>query len=165
MIQDTQKLVEGVLADCQTEKLVVIPIGLPGSGKSTFVNLFRDSVEGHVEIHSTDNFFIEEGQYKFDPTKLGRYHRQNLENFKNSLKKNVPVIIVDNTNLRGRDRNKYASLAEDSGYEVRMVVIGEFTDAAAKIYANRNTHGVPLDTIMRMAAKAFLPEGISKVGD
>ena len=31
-------------------------------------------------ILSTDDLFMVDGEYQFDPTKLGEYHAQNLEN-------------------------------------------------------------------------------------
>lgn len=159
MSKTTEELVEEVTSSCKG-KLVIIPIGLPGSGKSTFTELVKSSVGYKVDVHSTDNFFLDKsGNYNFDPSKLGRFHKQNLENFKKSLLKRTPVIIVDNTNLRARDRNKYAKEAEKAGYEVQMVVIGEFTDEAAKIYAKRNRHGVTLEKIKDMAGRANIPEG------
>lgn len=160
MNQDTSKLVEQVNDNWHGDKLVIIPIGLPGSGKSTFTKMVKDSSGYRVDVHSTDEFFVDKnGKYNFDPSKLGRYHKQNLENFKKSLLKRTPVIIVDNTNLRARDRNKYANEAKKAGYEVQMVVIGEFTDEAAKIYAKRNKHGVSLEKIKEMAGRANIPEG------
>jgi hypothetical protein len=36
------------------------------------------------------------------------------------------------------------------GYRVREEVVGEFTEAAAAVYAARNTHGVPHDKILMM---------------
>jgi len=160
MDKGPKELVEKVTGGWIGDKLVIIPIGLPGSGKSSFTETIRGSIGYEVAVHSTDSFFVDKaGKYNFDSRQLGRFHRKNLEAFKLSLLKRVPVIIVDNTNLRARDRNKYTKEAEKAGYEVQMVVIGEFTDEAAKIYAKRNKHGVPLQKIMEMASKANIPEG------
>jgi hypothetical protein len=45
---------------------------------------------------------------------------------------------------------KYVTAAWQRGYRVREKVVGEFTEAAAAIYAARNTHGVPHDKILIM---------------
>jgi len=155
----TESILEEVEAKKHECRLVILPIGLPGSGKSTFVKTLSNMIGYQTAIHSTDNFFIEDGEYKFNPTSLGRYHKQNLENFKKSLDGQVPVVIVDNTNLKARDRNKYVRLAESAGYNVQMVVIGEFSDEAVKLYAKRNKHKVPLEKIEQMAKGAAIPEG------
>jgi hypothetical protein len=45
---------------------------------------------------------------------------------------------------------KYVAAAWQRGYQVREEVVGEFTEAAAAVYAARNTHGVPHDKILMM---------------
>lgn len=161
MTKSTEELLEEVRTGWEGDKLVILPIGLPGSGKSTFVELLKSSIGYRVDVHSTDSFFVDKrGNYNFDATKLGRYHKQNLENFKKSLLKRTPVIVVDNTNLRARDRNKYIKEAKKAGYEVKVVVVGEFTDDAIKIYAKRNKHGVTFDKIKQMAAKANISKKV-----
>jgi pantothenate kinase-related protein Tda10 len=51
--------------------------GVPGSGKSYLASLLRESYmkKGYsCSIYSTDNFFMKDGVYSFDPSKLGEYH-------------------------------------------------------------------------------------------
>ena len=59
--------------------------GLPGTGKSTLARLIsaannpeycHDGI--HVETFSTDDLFIKEGVYEFDPTLLKQHHEENL---------------------------------------------------------------------------------------
>lgn len=155
-MQNPEEIIERLTPNNGT---VIIPIGLPGSGKSTFTQFIRDTVGYEVAVHSTDSFFIgEDGLYNFDRTKAGYFHKQNLENFERSLQKGVPIVIVDNTNLKSKERNKYVRLATAHGYSVQMVVIGEFDEAAIKRYAQRNRHGLTLDEIRRMAESANIPE-------
>jgi hypothetical protein len=45
---------------------------------------------------------------------------------------------------------KYVRQAWAAGYSVREEVVGEFTPSAVQLYAERNTHGVPLDKLYMM---------------
>jgi len=63
--------------------------GVPGSGKSTVAK----QLKGRGAIYSTDNYFCKEGVYRFDPTLLVRYHRENLEAFSFAVKHGIPVVI------------------------------------------------------------------------
>lgn len=141
-------------------KKVKVLIGLPGSGKSTKTRQLVEALseEYSSAVHSTDSYFIKDGEYRFDPKKLGYFHKLNLEAFKKSLDSNVNLIIVDNTNIKARDRRPYIDSAHSRGYDVECIVIGEFTEEFAKICAERNTHGVPLESILRMASRIQLPE-------
>ena len=70
--------------------------GLPGSGKSTKA---KELAGDKGVIYSTDDFFMVEGKYIYDPTKIIDYHSQNLQRTKKSMLQEQPLIIVDNTNI------------------------------------------------------------------
>jgi len=53
-------------------KTLIIMRGLPGSGKSTKAKLFAGE---KGLIYSTDDFFIIDGKYIYDPTKIVEYHQ------------------------------------------------------------------------------------------
>ena len=134
------------------ERKVFIMIGLPGSGKSTkALEITKDYAPWDFAIHSTDSYFMRDGVYCFNPKLLGVFHERNFQDFQKSLQKNVSCVVVDNTNIRPRDRKPYIEEAKNMGYEVEEVVVGEFTDEAIKLYAARNTHSVPLEAIQKMA--------------
>lgn len=139
------------------KKIAYILIGVPGSGKSTRAQeLMRDALAvpgASAVIHSTDQYFMVEGEYKFDPNKLGGYHMRNLDAFKASLDEGITCVICDNTNVRARDRRPYKDAARGRGYEVQEVVVGTFDEEHYRIYAKRNSHGVPLDVIQKMGER------------
>jgi predicted kinase len=138
---------------------LVMPIGLPGSGKSTLaLQMARDRPEGtRAVICSTDDFFVVNGDYKFNPGKLGEYHARNFQKFALALADGVELVIIDNTNLREEHREPYLRLAKAMGYTVEMPVVGEFTPEACQTYAGRNVHGVPLEGLRRMAQGVQVP--------
>lgn len=125
-------------------KKVYIMRGIPGSGKSTKA---RELAGETGAIHSTDDYFEVDGEYRFDPRLLHRNHQLNFQAFRASLAVGVNPVIVDNTNIRRRDFKNYVKAAGEAGYQVEEIVIPLID---AKLAAQRNSHGVPEQAIQRM---------------
>lgn len=139
-------------------KEVIVLIGLPGSGKSTFIRgLYKPFV------CSTDHYFMVNGEYQFDSAKLEVNHLRNFQRFAMAVADRVPLVVVDNTNLLRAYREPYCILADALGYDVKLVVVGNFDEQACQMYADRNTHGVPLDKIQKMAQSVEFPTRSYKV--
>ena len=132
-------------------KLVIILHGISGSGKSTTAKKFiekysKDNSNLSYSIHSTDDLFVEDGVYKFDPTKLSEYHELNQDNFKSSLKDNVELVIVDNTNIFPEHWEPYVTAASSMEYKVQHFWL-PIIDADTAF--SRNIHNVPMHAIER----------------
>lgn len=126
-------------------KEVYIVRGLPGSGKSSLAKKIAGlhSLEGKVaKIFETDNYFMVDGEYKFDATKLHRYHQKCFSDFLDALNdRHVDVVIVANTFTRKWEYVNYADAAKDSGFEVTMLIAnGNY----------QNVHNVPDDVVQKM---------------
>ena len=126
-------------------KEVYIVRGLPGSGKSSLAKKIAGlhSLEGKVaKIFETDNYFMVDGEYKFDATKLHRYHQKCFSDFLDALNdRHVDVVIVANTFTRKWEYVNYSDAAKDSGYEVTMLIAnGNY----------QNVHNVPDDVVQKM---------------
>ncbi|MFT5704286.1 MAG: tRNA uridine 5-carbamoylmethylation protein Kti12 [Shewanella sp.] len=139
--------------------LVIIMRGLPGSGKSHWVNEFVASKPVEVRdrilssaCFSTDSYFYRDGQYQFDSRRLSEYHQMNLTGFIQALAECEPIVICDNTNLARWESMAYQAAAKALGYQVRFVLIGSPDNSAHQaLCAQRNRHSVPLAQIERMA--------------
>lgn len=139
-------------------KLVVIMRGLPGSGKSTMARWLASGADtGSANIYSTDDFFLveEEGEeemvYRFDPTKLGDYHGLNFRSFCEGLGK-YNLLIVDNTNTRRWEWEKYENAAKKAGYSVQFLTVGEPKSSEhVQQCFERCIHNVPLEKIQQMS--------------
>jgi tRNA uridine 5-carbamoylmethylation protein Kti12 len=118
--------------------------GIPGSGKSTIAKHLAgdDGV-----IHSTDDYFYIDGEYRFDETRLREFHDKNFAAFCNSLRERKPVVICDNTNIKRIDAKPYADAAKAAGYVVVYVVmpIPSLEEAL-----RRNVHNLSPETIQKM---------------
>lgn len=118
--------------------------GVQGSGKST---LARKLIEGGGIIHSTDDFFLVDGEYRFNPQKLGEYHNRNYQNFCRSLRDNVPIVVCDNVNAKRWHFERYANSARNAGYIVAFLIMPHPNPEVA---AKRTVHNVPSQTIRRI---------------
>ena len=130
------------------QKKVYILIGLPGSGKSTWTEEKVKWLEKtEWAICSADTYFIKDGEYQFDPTKLGTAHRQCFIKFDTHVSViGTETVIVDNTNIHPEHRQPYIELAEKMGYIVTL----KFFPCSPESAFNRNKHGVPMASIQRM---------------
>jgi len=130
--------------------------GVPGSGKSTYgeslitYQLASPPVIG--EIYSADHYFTNPytGEYNFDPAKLGAAHSSCLLGFIGATSAHSPRVIVDNTNTTAVEIAPYYQVALAYGYDVEIVTVMVNHGDLAKC-AERNKHGVPLKSIIRMA--------------
>lgn len=136
--------------------LLTLMCGLPGSGKSTMIKKYLEGNTRMVQVVSADHYFEDLG--RFDQTKLGEAHGACFRATIVRLDESSPdEVIVDNTGLTNIERAPYVLAAQAFGWEVRMVDLvramdlsGLPTAVSLRIYADRNTHGVPLATIKHM---------------
>ena len=145
---------------CQYDsKLAIIMRGLPGSGKSYWVEQFIQSqplpLAARIKqygYYSTDNLFFIDGEYRFDVNKLSQNHQLNLSLFIEALARAEPVVICDNTNVCHWEYLAYKTAAVALGYQVKVVLVGDPKSAAHQVICSqRNKHHVPLKQIQRMA--------------
>ncbi len=131
---------------------VIILRGLPGSGKSSYVRRLRqENVGCQVVVVSSDYFFEEEGEYNFDPSKLGEAHGKCLVCFIHEIERRFDrkdfILVVDNTNVTLVEMAPYVAISQAYGLELHIV------DCKCSITnsVKRNTHGVPESTVFKMA--------------
>lgn len=136
------------------DRKLIIMRGLPGSGKSEKAR----RLVGNGIIHSTDEFFIENGEYMFDYDNVGRYHYFNFLSSARSMQDGISPIIIDNTNIVTSDCVDYVELGKAYGYEI--IIVEPDTDWAFDIeeLMKRNTHRVSRETMVEMLEKYEKPE-------
>lgn len=137
---------------------LVIMRGVSGAGKTTMANKILKETHSKGKtglICSADQFFVnpKSGEYEFDSKKLGNAHSYCRGKAEAAMWLGTDVVIVDNTNTQKWEFEPYVLLAEENEYDVEEVIVGTLDEQDLKIYANRNTHGVPLDAIRKMARR------------
>ena len=138
---------------------VVLAIGLPGSGKSSWFK------RHNITPLSSD---LLRALLFDDPTEQ-RFQDLVFSNLRSMLRARLiarrPLNYVDATNLTSHDRHGWIKLAKDYGYDVQAV----FFDVPMEVCLERNRKRervVADDVMQRMAAKMKPPsfeEGFSKI--
>jgi predicted kinase len=120
--------------------------GLPGSGKSTLAKLLSEN--GKYPVHSIDSYFTDSktGAYHFEFDKNHLAYKHCEEQTRNSIKKGVEKIFIDNTFTLEWEAEPYFKLASEYDYTVFVVTV-------ENRHGSKNTHGVSDEQIQKMAAK------------
>jgi predicted kinase len=139
--------------------IVVLAIGLPGSGKSSWFKRHNVSPLSSDMMRSL----------LFDDVREQRFQDLVFSNLRSMLKARLiakrPTNYVDATNLTPHERQHWIKLAKDYGYEVHAV----FFDVPLEVCIERHQRRdrvVPEDAMRRMAAKLKPPafeEGFAKI--
>ncbi len=119
------------------EKILYIVRGIPGSGKSTFAKTLSDL---HIE---SDMFFIKEGEYKFDGSKIKDAHNWCQYVVEHWMEKDKPKIVVSNTFTQEWEMEPYFELAKNYGYKVFSIVV-------ENRHGGTNQHEVPEEVLTKM---------------
>ncbi len=138
---------------------VVLAIGLPGSGKSSWFK--------RHDIRPLSSDLLR--QLLFDDPEEQRYQDLVFVNLRSMLKARLiakrPMNYVDATNLTPHDRRNWIKLAKDFGYDVQ----GVFFDVPLEVCLERNhkrSRTVSDEVMRKMAGKLRPPtfdEGFSKI--
>lgn len=128
-------------------KELILLRGVPGSGKSTTAKLLGAGGSGTAHFEA-DMFFMEDGEYKFDVTKLRDAHQWCQREVEHAMLLNHTTghnckIIVSNTFTQEWEMDVYYNLAKEWGYRVTSLIV-------ENRHGGENVHGVPADKVQVM---------------
>lgn len=130
-------------------KVMFIMRGLSGSGKSSIVSMIKSAFK-HVVVCSADDFFYkQDGRYVFDETLLGAAHETCQKKAQKACSGQVPIVVIDNTNVRRWELRFYTELANSSGYVVILVQPKTPWKWNAEELAARSLHRLSVEVLQR----------------
>lgn len=118
---------------------VIILRGLPGAGKSTLSDLLTGG--NNDLVCEADNYMVnKDGEYEFNPKKLGYAHGRCMSKFKGLVNKGEPLIVVSNTSTKLGEFKSYKAYAEENGYRVTCTIV-------ENRHGNVSVHDVPEESM------------------
>lgn len=136
---------------------IIVMQGIPGSGKSTLAKKlfadFNEAVGNSVVTYSTDDFWMDNGVYRYDPARAGEAHRWNQRRTIEAMQAGTGLIIIDNTNIQKWQAQVYFTLADIYGYEKSVISVQVAIEVAIKRNSQRSfDRRIPEDVLRRMHA-------------
>jgi predicted kinase len=139
--------------------VVVLAVGLPGSGKSSWFKRHNITPLSSDMLRSL----------LFDDPAEQRFQDLVFSNLRSMLKARLiahrPLNYVDATNLTPQERSNWIKLGKDFGYEVQAVYFDVPLEVCIERHQRRDRL-VPEDVMRKMSAKLKAPtfdEGFSKI--
>lgn len=120
------------------EKSLIIVRGLPGSGKTSFAELFED-----VHICTADDYHMVGDKYDWKPENVSSAHSKCQTKCERLMSIGSPRVVVANTTTTIDEMKPYYELAVKYGYKVFSVIV-------ENRHGHTNVHNVPDETIQKM---------------
>uniref|UniRef100_S4RX56 Smr domain-containing protein n=1 Tax=Petromyzon marinus TaxID=7757 RepID=S4RX56_PETMA len=133
-------------------KVLFLLRGLPGSGKSTLARNIKEQGPNGV-ILSTDDYFVKNGTYCYDPSVLGEAHEWNhkrVREARDAMDAGMSPIIIDNTNTHSWEMRPYVAMALQRKYKIVFKEPETPWKFKTRELEKRNVHGISREKIIRM---------------
>jgi adenylate kinase family enzyme len=121
------------------QKTVIIISGKSGTGKSSLA-AFIQGLDEKVRICCADDFFMIDGEYKFDAAKLGQAHKSCWDKFEQALADGCDCLIT-NTSTTTAERKKYLNRAKECGFIAFSITLESL--------GYKDVHNVPPEVLIR----------------
>jgi len=146
------------------QKKLIILRGLPGSGKTELANdLLKKNKNG--QIFSVNDFFINDGKFKYDTSKAKEAHLWNQSRAENAMKEGCSLIIINNPNVRKWEARPYVESGIKYGYIIEFIETNSVWKNDVYELSKRDVHNVPIEVIKKMKnqwEKDFTLENVLK---
>lgn len=129
---------------------LVIIRGIPGAGKSTLAKKLKE--ESSAVHYEADDFFMVDGEYRFNPKYLKEAHQHCFVHTREALQSGSPVIVA-NTFTQAWEIETYLELAKKLGVNTRIIhCLGNYG----------SIHNVPAEKIEQMQARFITNDALQR---
>ena len=149
LADDRVKLLDDI--DNSITPMMVVLRGLPGSGKSSLARILAGNSD-NITVCSADQYFETKNGYEFSKDDLGKAHEFCYDRCREALESNRSAI-VDNTNSRLSEYQKYLDLADEFDVEYQIIEVVCRDREQGRIFSERTTHMVPHRVIIQMMSR------------
>lgn len=123
------------------EKYLILLRGCPGAGKSTVAELLSE--DRKYPVKSADDFFMQNGMYKFDAAKLGAAHDYCKTAINLAMAAGHEKIFLANTSTTEKEMEPYFEMAKTWRYKVVSLIV-------ENRHGHSNIHDVPDASLEKM---------------
>ncbi|XP_037123873.1 NEDD4-binding protein 2-like 2 [Syngnathus acus] len=148
--------------DQTSSSVLILMRGLPGSGKTTMARELLATGPSGL-ILSTDDYFVHDSGYRYDPNLLGEAHEWNHQRAGDAMRDGRSPVIIDNTNLQAWEMKPYVQMALQQGYQVDFCEPNTSWKYDPSELEKRNKHGVSQEKIAQMLDRFCWPVSIDAV--
>lgn len=139
-------------------KKLILTSAIAGSGKSTLARQLKERYESEgytVFTIETDEWFVNYGggTYKFERSLLNSAHMWTFQKVIEAFRDGFNIVILANTNLVWKELKRYVLSAREWEYESEIVAPDTPWCNNPEECKKRNSHGVPLDQLIKMEQK------------
>ena len=122
-------------------KTLILLRHVPGAGSSFVSKLLSEN--GKYPVLATDDYFMVNGEYKFDKTKLHYYHQLCLQDTEKEMIKEIEKIFVTNTFTTEKELKPYIDLSKKYDYNLISLIV-------ENRHGNKNIHNCPEESLIKM---------------
>ena len=126
----------------QARKIIVEELKLSGNNKNISLETFNSNPS--ITYCSADKYFMKEGEYIYDYSKIDDAHDACLKEYLEALSDPInQMIVVDNTHTESWEYAPYTALARIFEYDITIVEVHRDIMACIR----ENVHQVPANII------------------
>lgn len=117
--------------------------GVPGAGKTDFVEKLLLTLPHSVCFAADDYFYNNFHVYVYDASKIRQANQECFANTFDAINNEMEHVFVTNTFIRASEMEEYYKLATTNGYRVVSLIV-------ENRHGNQSVHAVPTETVIKM---------------
>ena len=128
-------------------KVLLILRGLPGSGKSAFVQMLIATMHNTPTVCCADDYMVNDnGEYDFNPKRLPEVHGKCQNKASMAMFAGHELVVIANTSTTEWAMKPYLETAKNHGYMVHSLIV-------ENRHGSESIHNVPDKSLSEMKTR------------